>query len=64
MTVIQEKTTENLTEQARHLYERLSCWSEVYMAMELDIAKKSARTRLPTGLIMASIIDEIANNQP
>jgi hypothetical protein len=29
------------------------------MAMELDIAKKSARTRLPTGLIMSSIIDEI-----
>lgn len=58
MNVEFEKTQEDLTLKAHDLYERLLCWSDVYMSIELDVAKKSARTKIPTGLIMASIIDE------
>lgn len=58
-----EKTQEDLTLKAHDLYEKLLCWSDVYMAMELDIAKKSARTKIPTGLVMSSIIDEYHRGQ-
>jgi hypothetical protein len=54
----QEMTEEDLTKKAHEMYERLLCWSDVFTAMELDVAKKSVRSKLPTGLIVASIIDE------